>query len=103
MLIAVAVLVIIFAWFGFSLYAANVLTSPLSLRIDTSAKVVSNNFEEVEFTSADNLQLKGWFFPSTSNRAIIFVTGLVANRINTEYLGPLIATDLITKGYNVLM
>lgn len=79
------------------------MTAPLSPRIDTSATVISPNFENIEFFSSDNVKLKGWFFTSSSNKAIILVTGLVANRANTEYLGPLIARELVEKGYNLVM
>lgn len=99
--IIILALLVIF-YFGFSYYVASVMTSPLSLRIDTSATVISPNFENIEFNASDGVNLKGWLFPGTNNKVIIMVTGLIANRVNTEYLGPLIAQELIAKGYNVI-
>lgn len=103
MIIPLVIVIIMVIYLGFSLFVANSLTSPLSVRIDTSAKVISEDFENIQFKASDGLELKGWFFPSYSDKVIVFVTGLIANRINTEYLGPMIARELIEDGYNVLM
>ncbi len=100
--LAITVGILTILYFGFSFYVASVMTSPLSLRIDTSATVIAEKFENIDFRSSDGIDLKGWFFPGTSNKVVIMVTGLIANRVNTEYLGPMIARELIAKGYSVI-
>ena len=94
---------LLISYFAFSLYVANAMTAPLAPRIDTSAKVVSENFEDVSFDSTDGLELKGWLFTSSSNKLVIMVTGLLPNRVNTEYLGPMIGKELVERGYNLLL
>lgn len=91
------------AYFGISLFVAHVMTSRLSPHLDISAKLISKNYEDIEFKTSDNLTLRGWFFPADSNKAILMVTGLIPNRTNTEYLGPMVVKDLLVAGYNVLV
>ena len=103
LIVLIVFVFLVIVYFGFSFYVADAMTAPLSPRIDTSATVISPNYENIDFSASDGVNLKGWFFPSTNNKVIIMVTGLVANRVNTEYLGPLIAQELIAKGYNIIM
>lgn len=99
----IAPLLILLLFFLFSFYVSLVMTSPLALHIDASPKVISNRFEEIQFTTNDKLTLRGWFFPSTEQKAIIMVHGLLTNRVNGEYFGQIIAKELVDQGFSVLV
>ncbi|OGY30585.1 MAG: hypothetical protein A3A57_02250 [Candidatus Woykebacteria bacterium RIFCSPLOWO2_01_FULL_41_12] len=101
-ILIIVVLIIAILYLGLSLYVSHVMTSPLSRHIDISPEVISNNFEDVGFAASDGITLKGWFFKGSSDRLVIMVTGLLPNRVNTEYLGPVIMLELIRGGYAVL-
>jgi len=101
-ILIIVVLILAILYLGLSLYVSHVMTSPLSRHIDISPEVISNNFEDVEFTASDGVLLKGWLFKSSSEKLVIMVTGLLPNRVNTEYLAPMIMRELIAEGYNVL-
>jgi len=101
-ILIIVVLIIAILYLGLSLYVSHVMTSPLSRHIDISPEVISNNFEDVGFAASDGITLKGWFFKGSSDRLVIMVTGLLPNRVNTEYLGPVIMLELIREGYAVL-
>jgi len=90
-------------YLGISVYVASQLTKPIKSRIEASPNVVSNNNRVIEFKASDGLTLRGWFFPNTSKNAVIFVTGLRANRIDYGYFTVDIAREFISKGYSVLM
>ncbi len=94
---------LILIYFGFSLYVAHEMTKRMAPRLDVSPTLVSENYEDVEFKSADGLTLKGWWFKSNSDKLVVMVAGLLPNRINADYYAVLIAKDLVNEGYNVLM
>ena len=69
--------------------------------------LISDNYENISFKANDGIILKGWFFNADSqednDKLIIFVTGATQNRINTGYYSVLIAKELLSQDYNVLM
>src|SRR3990167_5173105 len=101
-ILIIVVLIIVILYLGLSLYVSQVMTSPLSRHIDISPEVISSNFGDVEFAASDGVLLKGWLFKGSSEKLVIMVTGLLPNRVNTEYLAPMIMRELIAEGYNVL-
>src|SRR3990172_5000116 len=102
-IIAVVLSLLLTIYFGFSLFASSAMTSRLSPHLDITPIFISEDWRSVEFKAGDGVRLRGWFFESTSDKAVIMVGGLLANRTNTEYMGPVIAKELIAKGYNVLL
>jgi fermentation-respiration switch protein FrsA (DUF1100 family) len=100
----IGVLVIIFfTYLGVSFLVAHLMTAPMSPRLDVTAKLVSESFENVTFKSSDGLTLKGWWFKVGSDKLVILVAGLIPNRTNVDYYGMWIAKDLVDRGYDVLM
>ena len=86
-----------------SVLVAHFMTTRMSPHIDTSAKLISNNYEDISFQTFDDLNLKGWWFKTGSEKLVIMVTGLIPNRVNTEYQGMWIAKDLVEADFNVIM
>jgi len=72
-------------------------------RLDVSPTHVSENYEDIEFKSTDNLTLKGWLFKTDSRKLVIMVPGLTQNRINTSYYATSIGKELVDSGYNLMM
>ena len=97
------IIAIILIYLGFSFIVANEMTKRLAPRLDVTPKVVSENYEDIEFKSSDGLTLKGWLFKTDSDKLVIMVVGLLPNRINTDYYAMWIARDLVDEGYNVIM
>lgn len=84
-------------------FGASILTKPQSTRLDASPKLISNNYESIEFKTSDNLTLRGNLFKSYSDKLIIMVGGLIPNRFDYFYFTPTISKELLAKGYNVLI
>ena len=63
------------------------------------ADVGISHYEEIQFTTADGLKLKGWYIPPQNGKVVIFVHGLGSNR--EELLDE--AGMVITKGYGALL
>lgn len=103
MLTGLIIVLLIIFYLGFSYYAANLLTASGKPRVDTSPILVSPNYENISFNAADGLQLKGWIFKNNPNKLIIMVSGHGDTRVNSDYYGFLIAKELLTKGYSVLL
>ncbi len=101
--ITLVISLLLVIYFGFSLFVSYTMTSRLSPHLDISPNFISTEWRAVEFKSSDGIRLRGWFFESSSDKAIIMAGGLLANRTNTEYMGPIIAKELIENGYNVLL
>lgn len=55
-------------------------------------------FEEVEFTSVDNLTLSGWYIPSKNRAAIVMVHTVGGSRVQMRHY----ARALVESGYGVL-
>lgn len=99
-LILIALFLVIYS--GISIYIANVLTSPPNNKTTFDRDQIGIG-ENVTFKSADNLQLKGWFFKGIGKKVIFFVPGFGENRANLSYGAPEIAKYFLSKGYSVLL
>lgn len=69
------------------------------------AAYVSATHEDVTFTTADGLTLKGWWFPAAvpRDRAVIFVHGKDQDRIDSSFASGRIARELLARGYSTLL
>jgi fermentation-respiration switch protein FrsA (DUF1100 family) len=101
--IVVVISALLLLYFSFCAFAAHIMTSPLAPHIDITPNFISDDWRSAEFKSTDGVQLRGWFFEGQSTKAVIMVSGLFANRTNSEYMGSIIAKELIFLGYNVLL
>lgn len=88
---------------GVSLSVAAVFTEPTNNPLGRDASSIGKNYEDVSFTTSDNVHLKGWIFPGMSNKAVIMVPGLWQNRVNEDYNTVGIAKELISAGYTVML
>ena len=57
------------------------------------------NYEEVTFSSRDNLLLSGWYIPSQNRMAVILVHGIGSNRGDLAH----VALFLAQRGFGVLL
>lgn len=96
-------ILLILLYIGFSFFVANEMTKRMAPRFDVYPTIVSENYEDIEFTSLDGLSLKGWLFTTNSDKLVIMVPGLTQNRINTAYYTMWIAKDLVDREYNVIL
>ena len=74
------------------------------LPVNNSPASVGLDYEDVSFTSRDDLVvLKGWYLPSEGHSVIVIVHGGFQNRLddNANMLG--LAHDLVKMGYNLLL
>lgn len=94
---------LLFLYAGVSLYVAYIFTKPNDNPLEKPASAVSSTYEDVSFTTSDNVHLKGWLFPGTSNKAIIMVPGMWQTRVNPDYNTVSIAKELLSAGYTVLL
>ena len=98
---AIACLIAI-VYLGVSAYIAYSLTMPSATPI-TFDKAAIGRGADITFRSSDNLQLAGWYFPGTNDKAIMFVPGAGENRVNEDYGTTKIAAYLLKQGYTILM
>jgi len=100
---AIAILVLLCAYFGISSYMASALTNLDRIPITENPSSFGLNYEAISFPSrADGLALKGWYIRGGEEQsAIIMVHGAEGNRASGSKLD--LARDLVAKGYNVLM
>ncbi len=102
-IILTIVLLGVVAYLGISAYIASVLTvqNPSPIKYD---KDKIGRGTDVVFKAADGLQLAGWYFPGTNNKAILFVHGAGdQNRANEVYGTPEIAKYFLEQGYTILL
>jgi fermentation-respiration switch protein FrsA (DUF1100 family) len=99
----VALIVIVFL--GISVYLGYSMTRVERVPVEESPANLGLEYEDISFPSRDDtLNLRGWYLPSDdSERIIIMVHGAETNRTDpgVNMLG--IASDLVGRGYNVLM
>jgi pimeloyl-ACP methyl ester carboxylesterase len=98
----------IFLWFGLFLIAATGFSMALSIFLTRRhpQQVISSpaefrlDFENIEFTTVDNLHLRGWWIPfSGSNRTIIFLHGYAGSKDpDLKYAPP-----IHQAGFNILL
>lgn len=93
----------IIVYIGASAYIATVLTVPGKSPVTYDRNKIGRG-TDVAFRSSDNLQLAGWFFPGTNDKAILFVHGAGnQNRANEVYGTPDIAKYFLDQGYTILL
>lgn len=105
-LIVILIILILFflvLWFGVVYFSASFLTRPQARRLDASPKLISDDYETVEFKTSDNLTLRGYLYKSYTDKLVIMVGGLLPNRFDYWYMTPTISKELIEKGYNILI
>ncbi len=91
------------AYFGVAAYIASILTvqNPSPIKYD---KDKIGRGTDVVFRATDGLQLAGWYFPGTNDKAIMFVHGAGnQNRANEVYGTPEIAKYFLEQGYTILL
>lgn len=96
-------IIVIILYLAFSFLVAHLMTTRMSPRIDVTPKLVTENYEEIEFKSTDGLTLKGWWFKTGSEKLVIMITGLIPNRTNVDYYGIWVAKDMVDAGYDVIL
>lgn len=102
--ISCIVIFFVAAYFGISVFIAHTLTTPGDSPILFDKKLIGDRVADVAFRSNDNIQLAGWYFRGTNDKAILFVHGAGGeNRANEIYGTPEIAKYFYDKGYSLLM
>ena len=96
-------IIVIILYLAFSFLVAHLMTTRMSPRIDVTPKLVTENYEEIEFKSTDGLTLKGWWFKTGSEKLVIMIAGLIPNRTNVDYYGMWVAKDMVDAGYDVIL
>ncbi|MBN1535495.1 MAG: alpha/beta hydrolase [Anaerolineales bacterium] len=87
-------------YFGIPIYQAHLVMHPTRFPIgDISPAGLDLEYEDVILITEDNLQLKGWYIPSTNRAAVILVHAYNGNRTGTIYHAALLAKH----GYGVLL
>jgi pimeloyl-ACP methyl ester carboxylesterase len=83
-----------------SLAVSSVLTRRHAQKVISSPREYGISFEEIQFTTRDNLNLHGWWIPSArSSRTIIFLHGFNGSMDPDLKYAP----RFIKSGFNVLM
>ena len=92
------------AYLGFSFVIADRYTHAVRYPVGRAPLVAAPTYEDVAFQTGDGLTLRGWFFPTRSDRAAIIVHGKDSNRIGGENRSiEKLADFLVTDGYSVLI
>lgn len=92
------------AYLGFSYVIAERFTHAVRYPVGRAPMVAASTYEDVAFRTGDGLTLRGWYFPTRSDRAAIIVHGKDSNRIGGENrMIEKMADYLIADGYNVLL
>lgn len=94
---------LILAYLGISLYVAEQMTKETARHLEISPIFISKDYEDVSFKDGDDLTLRGWFYPSSSDKLIIMVSGVLSNRVNRDYFATHIYQELLAQGYNLLI
>ena len=100
-----AVIVVLLAYAGIALLAAETLTKPRRRALESSPAVFDLAYEDVTFTSTgDGIPLRGWFLPAAgSDRVVVITHGRNSTRTGDE--GELVphAAALVGAGFNALL
>jgi uncharacterized protein len=92
------------AYLSFSYVIAERFTHAIRFPVGHAPEVATSTYEDVAFRTADGLTLRGWYFPTRSDRAAIVVHGKDGNRIGGEHHTiEKLADFLVTSGYSVLV
>src|SRR3954469_16403372 len=103
-LLAVALLVGVGGFLSFSFVIAERFTHAIRFPVAGAPTVAASKYEDVAFKTSDGLTLRGWYFPTQSDRAAISVHGKDGSRIGGEHHTiEKLADFLVTSGYSVLV
>jgi pimeloyl-ACP methyl ester carboxylesterase len=103
-LLAVALLAGVVGYLSFSYVIAERFTHAVRYPVGRAPVVAASNYEDVAFRTGDGLTLRGWYFPTRSDRAAIIVHGKDSNRIGGENRTiEKLADFLVADGYSVLV
>jgi fermentation-respiration switch protein FrsA (DUF1100 family) len=92
------------AYLGFSYVIAERFTHAIRFPVGHAPEVATSTYQDVAFRTDDGLTLRGWYFPTRSDRAAIIVHGKDGNRIGGEHHTiEKLADFLVTSGYSVLV
>jgi len=83
-LLAVALLAGVVGYLSFSYVIAERFTHAVRYPVGRAPMVTASTYEDVAFRTGDGLTLRGWYFPTPSDRAAIIVHGKDSNRIGGE-------------------
>ena len=105
--LAAVMLAALTAYLGVSFYVADQFSRPDRERITRAPMVNAPTYEDVRLRTSDGLNLTGWYFPHSGDRAAIVVHGRNSNRIQSEIngvrRGEHIADFLYADGFSVLL
>jgi fermentation-respiration switch protein FrsA (DUF1100 family) len=103
-ILAVALLAGLIGYLSFSYVIAERFTHAVRFPVGRAPAVATSTYEDVAFRTDDGLTLRGWYFPTRSDRAAIIVHGKDGNRIGGEHHTiEKLADYLVTNGYSVLV
>ena len=92
------------AYLSFSYVIAERFTHAIRYPVGRAPIVAASTYEDVAFRTGDGLTLRGWYFPTPSDRAAIIVHGKDSNRIGGENRSfEKLADFLVADGYSVLL
>ena len=92
------------AYLSLSYVIAERFTHAVRYPVGRAPMVAASVYEDVAFRTGDGLTLRGWYFPTQSDRAAIIVHGKDSNRIGGEHrMIEKLADFLVTSGYGVLI
>lgn len=95
---------VLLAYAGASAYIATDAIRATRHPVSGDPAALGMPYERVQFPSLDSeINLKGWFLPSSSHQVVVMVHGLDGNRSDADSKSLDIAKVLVTGGYNVLM
>ena len=81
------------------LAATSDMLHPMRLPVTLPAAQISDEIEEVSFTTSDGITLNGWYIPARNGAAIMAIHGYNGNRTHVAYH----AKALADRGYGVLL
>jgi uncharacterized protein len=103
-ILAVTLLAGLVGYLSFSYVIAERFTHAIRFPVGHAPEVATSTYQDVAFRTDDGLTLRGWYFPTRSDRAAIIVHGKDGNRIGGEHHTiEKLADFLVTSGYSVLV
>jgi fermentation-respiration switch protein FrsA (DUF1100 family) len=103
-LLAVALLAGVVGYLSLSYVITERYTHAIRYPVGRAPMVSASTYEDVALRTGDGVTLRGWYFPTRSDRAAIIVHGKDSNRIGGEHRTiEKLADFLVASGYNVLI
>ncbi len=92
------------AYLAVALYGADQITRRPRRVLEHRPDDIGPGGEEIAFPSRDGLMLRGWWFPPRgTGRALVFLHGYGAHRIDALWGGDEIARHFANEGYGLLL